>query len=395
MAKLNDFITVHHITQTARLSRTLDLNEIKQKKLALRIITRNSPETYFLWRGTLMGFEYELMREFAKRQNVRLDIIVADNYQHMIKLLEQGKGDVIAAGLSRTEERQSELKFSIRYNRISELIVAHKDSPPINSFADLQGRNISIRQSSAFWQTAQQLAKEHGVNVIASSESIPTELLIAQVADKTIDLTIADSNLISIEKRFRNNLVTPLTLKENVPHAYAVRDNNQQLLKALNAFIKKEYRGTFYNVIKSKYFSSAKRLKRYRQQRISADSDLSPYDQLVKDNARKYQFDWRLITSQMFQESRFDPNALSAAGAQGLMQVLPRTGKEMGYIDLTQPQQSIAAGVQYMDWTRARFSIDLPLEEKMFFALAAYNAGIGHVRDAQKLAVKMGLSRNK
>jgi len=393
--KLNEFISVHHVSQTFRSERKFDLKQINQKNLTLRVITRNSPETYFLWRGELMGFEYELMREFSKRHKVRLEVIVAESYQQMKALLKQGKGDVIAAGLSRIAERKPELKFSFRYNRVSELLVAHKESPLIKDFQDLKGRTISIRKTSAFWSTAQQLGQEYGANIIAADEQLPTELLIAQVANKVIDLTIADSNLISIEKRFRDNIVTPLTLKENVPYAYAVRDNNPQLLNALNAFIKKEYRGTFYNVIKSKYFASQNRLKRYRKDRISVDSGLSPYDQQVKINARKYQFDWRLITSQMFQESRFNPDALSSAGAQGLMQVLPRTAKELGYIDLTKPEQSIAAGIKYLDWTRARFEKDIPVEDKIYFALAAYNAGFGHVRDAQKLARKMNLRDDK
>ena len=393
--KLNEFIAVHHIANTSRLTRTDDLDLLKQNKQSLRVITRNSPETYFLWRGELMGFEYELMREFTKRKGLRLEIIVADTFQQMKELLEQGKGDVIAAGLSRTEERRLQLRFSSRYNRVSELLVANKDNLPIKKLSDLKDRAISVRRSSAFWQTAQELANTYGVKIIAADENLPTELLIAQVASKKIDLTIADSNIVSIEKRFRDNIETPLTLKEGVPYAYAVRKNNPKLLTALNAFIKKEYRGTFYNVVKAKYFASQKRLTSYRSDRITADSMLSPYDQLVKQNARNYQFDWRLITSQMFQESRFNPDAKSSAGAQGLMQVLPRTAKELGFDDLTKPEQSVAAGVQYLDWTRARFSKDIPLEERLFFALAAYNAGFGHVRDAQRLAKQMNLREDK
>lgn len=393
--KLNEFIAVHHIAHTSRQIRKIDFKSIKQKNLSLRMITRNSPETYFLWRGQLMGFEYELMKEFSKRHNVRLEVIVADNYQQMKSLLENGEGDIIAAGLSRILERESEFKFSTRYNRVSELLVANKNSAAIEQLSDLNGRTISVRKSSAFWATAKKLADQYGVKIVAADENIPTEILIAQVADKEIDLTIADSNLVSIEQRFRDNVVAPLILKENIPYAYAVRQDNLQLLGSINAFIKKEYRGTFYNVIKGKYFASKKRLTSYRKDRVTAGSTLSPYDQLVKDKARKYQFDWRLIVSQMFQESRFNPNAMSSAGAQGLMQVLPRTAKELGFLDLNNPEQSIAAGIQYLDWTRARFSKNIPLEERLFFALAAYNAGFGHVRDAQKLAKKMGLRSDK
>jgi membrane-bound lytic murein transglycosylase F len=389
--KLNEFIAAHHVEQSPQASRKLDLNQIKKRKQPLRMITRNSPETYFLWRGELAGFEYELMREFAKRHKVRLEVVVADSYEQMKQLLQQGKGDVIAAGLSRTPERQKELQFSFRYNRVSEQLVSHQGSPVINGLEDLKDRTITVRKSSAFWQTAQTLAKEYGAKVLPAEEDMPTELLIAQVANKSIDLTIADSNLIGIEQRFRDNLHVSMTLQEKVPYAWALRKHNPQLLNALNAFIKKEYRGTFYNVVKTRYFGNKKRQKNYRENRIQADSALSPYDNLVKGIAREHQFDWRLITSQMFQESRFNPKAKSSAGALGLMQILPRTGKELGYDNLTNPEESIKAGIKYLDWTRDRFSDDIPVQQRLFFALAAYNAGYGHVKDAQRLAKKMNL----
>jgi len=393
--QLNAFISVHHISINMAQARTLDLKQMQLQNLPLRVITRNSPETYFMWRGELVGFEYELMREFAKRHQLRLEVIVAQSYQEMVQLLEQGKGDVIAAALSKTDSRAKQLTMSKKYNMVSEKLVSHKNSKPIKQWLDLKGRSISIRKSSAFWPTAQQLAQQYGALLIAADEALSTELLIAQVANKEIDLTIADSNLLAIEQQFRAEIISPLTLKEGIPYAYAVRNNNQQLLMALNSFVKKEYRQLFFNIVKNKYFSNTKKKKQYRAKRIQANSNLSPYDDMVKAKAREYQFDWRLITAQMYQESRFNPKARSSAGAQGLMQVLPRTGKEMGFTDLTNPQQSIAAGIQYLDWSRARFSKDLPLQEQVYFSLAAYNAGFGHVKDAQRLAKQMNLRSDK
>ncbi|TQV72012.1 transporter substrate-binding domain-containing protein [Aliikangiella marina] len=395
--KINEFIALQHVAEVESQSRQLDLDRMKKQGLPLRMITRNSPETYFLLRGELMGFEYELMREFAKRNALKLEIIVADSLDEMTTLLREGKGDIIAAGLSRTAERKSEidLAFSIRYKRVSELMVAHKDSAPINALADLKGRTINVRPTSAFWSTAQELAKEYGANVASVEETISTEMLIGQVAEQTIDLTIADSNLVSIEMQFRDDIVTPLTLNESIPYSYLVRKNNPNLLNAINGFIRKEYRKTFYNVVKNKYFSDQKRQQRHREQRITQGSTLSPFDDIVKEKSSKFQFDWRLIVSQMYQESRFNPKAKSNAGALGLMQVLPRTGKELGFTDLTDPVQSIHAGVQYMNWTRQRFSQDMPTQERLFFALAAYNAGFGHVRDAQRIAKELNLDPNK
>ncbi|MCG7532091.1 transporter substrate-binding domain-containing protein [Psychrobium sp. MM17-31] len=391
LEKLNNFIAVHHISSSTAQPRFLDLTAMKEKHLPLRMITKNSPETYFMWRGELVGFEYELMHEFAKRHKLRLEVVVADSYQEMEDLLNQGKGDVIASALTKTDSRMQQLTMSRKYHTVSELLVSHEQSDKITQLADLNGRSITVRKSSAFWQTAQQLAKEYGAIIVAADESLSTELLIAQVANQEIDLTIADSDLVAIEQKFRSNIVTPLTLNNDIEYGYAMRKDNQQLLSALNQYAKKEYRQLFFNIVKNKYFKNTKHQKQHRAKRISADSALSPYDVLVQPKAQEYQFDWRLIVAQMYQESRFNPNAKSAAGAQGLMQIMPRTGKEMGFNDLTNPEQSIGAGVQYLDWTRARFSKNLALQEQIYFSLAAYNAGFGHVKDAQLLAKQMNL----
>lgn len=398
--ELNEFISVHHVMQMVEPERTIDFKQLVKDNLPLRVITRNSPETYFLWRGELLGFEYELMRKFADIHKVKLVIVVADSYEEMLELLAEGKGDIIAAGLSRTKARtkqitNAKLATSIRYNRVKEQLVAHQESMPINKLIDLQGRTITIRKSSSFWATAQRLAKDFGANIVIANEDIATEILISQVADKEIDLTIADSNLIAIESSFRPQIITPLTFKEDVPYAYLVRKNNPQLLAYLNEFVRKYYRGTFYNVVKNKYFYNEKLQKSHKEHRLVSGSTLSPYDDIVRAYVQPYNFDWRLIVSQMYQESRFNPLASNATGAFGLMQMLPRTAAELGVDDLKDPEQAIASGVQYLDWTRDRFSKDLAVQEQIFFSLASYNAGYGHVKDAQRLARQLGLRSDR
>jgi membrane-bound lytic murein transglycosylase F len=396
--KLNNFISEHHVIQIAEPNRKFDFQTLQKKKLPLRVITRNSPETYFLWRGELRGFEYELMRRFAKLNDLKLEMVVANSYDEMLTMLKEGRGDMIAAGLSKTQDRlvkQQKMQSSIRYNRVSELLVAHKDSPTINNLADLKGRTITVRRTSSFWQTAEQLAKEYKVTLVAADELFATEILISQVADKTIDLTIADSNLVAIEQNFREEIITPLKLKDNVAYAYVIRNNNPQLLNSLNEFIRQHYRQTFYNVVKNKYFKNSKNQNKLRESRLQVGSDLSPYDDIIKDNVSEYHFDWRLIVSQMYQESRFDPLAHNLTGAKGLMQMLPRTAEELGVTNLNEPEQAISSGIRYLNWTRDRFSKNLPVQEQIFFSLASYNAGYGHVKDAQRLARQIGLRDDK
>ena len=128
---------------------------------------------------------------------------------------------------------------------------------------------------------------------------------------------------------------------------------------------------------------------------MEAGKAISPYDDLVKKESLKYGLDWRLITSQMYQESRFNPKARSFAGAQGLLQVMPRTGRQFGYTNLTKPENGVAAGLAYLDWLEQRFPARLDLAEKLYFTLAAYNAGHGHVEDARRLAQRLGKDPDK
>jgi membrane-bound lytic murein transglycosylase F len=136
-------------------------------------------------------------------------------------------------------------------------------------------------------------------------------------------------------------------------------------------------------------------MTRQRDQRI-VGRDLSPYDAVVRSYAEPLGFDWRLVVAQMYHESGFDPDRRSFAGARGLLQVLPRTARELG-VDpgqLSDPRVNVEAGVRYLDWTRARFP-DLSVGEQLWFALASYNAGVGHVRDARRLARRQGLDPNR
>ena len=122
---------------------------------------------------------------------------------------------------------------------------------------------------------------------------------------------------------------------------------------------------------------------------------ISPYDKLVRKYSDRYGFDWRLVTAQMYQESKFNPKAKSQVGARGLMQLMPRTAKAMGVINTSDPAHSIKGGVKYLDWLRDRFDTSLPISERLWFSLAAYNAGAGHVQDARRLASQMGYDANR
>ena len=393
---VNDFLGRHHLAGQGEFIARDDLPKIKSNKV-LRVLTRNNASTYFLWRGELYGFEYELAQRFAEQHDLRLEMVVPPSRDLLIPWLLQGKGDMIAAAMTINDERQQEgVSFTRPYNTISEIVVSRKDDP-IESAEQLAGRTVVIRQSSAYWQSMEALQQQGvALTLVAAPEELETEELIAQVARNEIDITIADSNILDIELTWRDDIRAAFTL-ETHQHGWVVRQENPQLLKAMDAFHKKEHRGLFYNVTYKKYFTNPKRILSHIEERADTaeNNALSPYDELVRKYAKHYGFDWRLIVSQMYQESRFDPAAKSWVGALGLLQVMPRTAKELGIKDLHIPDSGLNAGVQYLNWLLQRFEPELDIGERMWFSLAAYNAGLGHVRDARSLARKKGWDGDK
>ncbi len=393
LTALNAFLNKRPLARHTPAIALDDLSEI-HKRGVLRVLTRNNPATYFLWHGELMGFEYELARHFAKQHQLDVEMIVPPTREDLIPWLLEGKGDMIAASLTVTDQRQAQgVAFSRPYLTTSEFIVARarESADRLASVTDLAGRTIVVRRSSAYWDTIDTL-KQAGlaINLEAAPEDLETEELITKVGGGEYDLTVADSHILDIEQTWRNDIRAAFSLGDPRPLGWAVRASNPELLDIINRYIKKEYRGLRYNMTVKKYFHNPRTIRQHAEFRTTHPDALSPYDSVVQRYAKAYGFDWRLIVAQMYQESRFNPNARSWAGAVGLMQILPRTAKSVGFTDVTTPEHGIEAGVKYLQWVRERFEPELPVDVRTWFALAAYNAGPGHVHDARHLARKLG-----
>jgi membrane-bound lytic murein transglycosylase F len=389
---LNNFLNRENLISRSGKNYKADLDQIKERNV-LRVITRNNAATYFLWRGELMGFEYELAKHFADRMGVRLEMVVAPTRDVLLRWLVQGKGDMVAASLTIPEINPSPtVRYSRPYNKVYEIIVGRSDDDEMDDISQLAGRTICVRRSSSYWRTLQDI-RQQGVdmNIKVVPENEETEQIIAKVASGDYDLTLADSNILNIELTWRDDIKGLLNLGKEVSHGWVVRTDSPKLLQAVNDYLDEEYRGLFYNITHKKYFEKPKTIAKRLQQRVDrGDGQLSPYDDMVRQYAQEYNFDWRLVVAQMYQESRFDPQAKSWAGARGLMQVMPRTARELGIHNLRDPKQGLEAGVKYLDWVRERFEPELPVKDRMWFTLAAYNAGVGHVRDARALARRQG-----
>jgi membrane-bound lytic murein transglycosylase F len=211
-----------------------------------------------------------------------------------------------------------------------------------------------------------------------------------------ISASVADSNIVQLEMTYNNNIRSAGPLGDVTEISWVARKNQPALKTELDAFMKKLYKGTFYNIMVNKYFKDSKGSRSDQKLRADRGGRLSPYDELVKKHSKTFELDWRLITSQMYQESRFDPNAKSWVGAKGLMQVMPRTAQELKVDNVEQPDNGILAGVKLMARYSNYFnSPDISAKDRIRFALASYNCGPGHVYDARELASQMGLNPNK
>lgn len=391
---LNKFLNKRHLELEMVKSYREDFPSMKQRKL-LRLVTFQSPVNYFYDRGRLKGFEYELVKKFAEIHGMRLDVVIADSHDEMQELLNEGLGDVIAASVP--EGRYTELtsvKITRPYNYATPALVGRANETIVD-IRELAGRTVLLASESPYLATLQGI-KEQGVDIsiMTADAEMDTEAVLFRVSQGIYDLTVIGSHEINAEFSRQLNLKAHFTLSDPQPLVWAVRQANTQLLSELNEFIEMEYRKGFYNVIYSRYIDKPNARK--ADSRLFAQIDqLSPYDEIVHKYAEYYSFDWRLIIAQMYQESHFNPEAISEAGAEGLMQLLPTTAKMVGIDNLIDPDDSIYGGVRYMAYLRSQFEDSLALEDRTWFTLASYNAGYNRVKKARELAEKMNLDRNR
>lgn len=397
---LNRFISHQQLVQFERERHTGDLTTIKRIR-TLRVATRNSAANYFLWRGQLLGFEYELARRFADQLGVRLEVVVAGTGESLLDMVRDGRADVAAAFLTPpTREGTEDIAWSRPYHHAMRQVVTDDRDRSIRGIDDLHGRTFHVDSDSDAWDLLEGLREQRGIEV--ELRAVPpdeaAETTIAKVASGEYDLTLADDHIVRSIRVWNDRVRPVLDLGEPVSHRWAVRADNDALHAAVNRYLEQTYRSEFYNVVYAKYFKDHERIQRFQAQRVdlSNDRQLSPYDDIVREYAGQYGFDWRLLVAQMFQESGFNTDSRSWVGARGLMQIMPRTAQQVGVTgDLSDPEVNIHASILYLDWLRDRFEEDLAVQDRMWFMLAAFNAGTGHVRDARRLADRLGLDPDR
>ena len=369
------------------------LEEIKESG-KITVITRNNAHCYYTYRDKPMGFEYDLAKAFSDYLGVSLNVVTS-HWEKLFDVLNRGGGDFIAASLTKTPSREELIDFSDECLAIQQQAVIHTSNYNTRKIEDLKGKTIHVRRGTSYEERLNEL-KNEGLDItIQLHEDTPTEELIRMVAEKEIEVTIADSNVAFLNRRYYPDVKIAFPIEEQQSLAWGVKKGEAGLQGVINEFFKKiKDDGTFAKIYK-KYYSNVEifdyvDLKKYHRR---LKTRLPKYKETIKRVAEKHGFDWRLIAATIYQESHFNPRAKSFTGVRGMMQLTLDTAKDMGIENRLDPEQSITGGVKYLKRLYERYD-DVEDPDRVLITLASYNVGHGHIVDAQKIAKEKNLDPN-
>jgi len=383
----------------------LRIDSIKQRG-KLIAITHNNTTGYFIYKGLPMGMHYDMLKILSKKLDVELELIVEDNIEKAFELIKKGKADILAYDLTYTNERSKVFNFTqaIGYNK--QVIVQRKKTYGkkakktafIKRALDLDGKKIYTQKGSIFKTELEHIEEITGSDFDIVEDSTHTqEELILMVSNGIIDYTACDARIAMANQAFVGNLDYSIAISVEQKLCWAVAPTADSLKTYINSWLKKFTKGTRYAVLNKKYFKTNHSPIYLDKKNLPIRGGrLSPYDKIIKKYAKELGWDWRLLASMIYQESRFNAKAVSWAGAQGLMQLMPATAERFQLTKPFNPEHNIKAGVAFLKWIENQFDdAGIAEEERIKFMLASYNAGLGHVSDARKLAKKYGKDENK
>ena len=365
----------------------------------LRVITRNSPATYFQDRNGETGFEYELVKRFADDLGVELKIETADNLDDLFTQLGKPNGPVLAAaGLVESEKRRQEARFSHPYLEVTPQIIYRNGQSRPTTAADLVGKRITVLKGSSHADQLAELKLQYPGIDYEESDAVEVVDLLRMVDEGQIDLTLVDSNEVAMNQVYFPNVRVAFDLGNARSQRWAVAaGEDNSLLNEINDFLDKVEKNGTLQRLKDRYYGhvdvlgyvGAYTFAQHLQQR------LPKYEKHFRAYAKEEKVDWRLLAAIGYQESLWQPAVTSKTGVRGLMMLTQNTAQAMGVSNRLDAKQSIMGGAKYLAKIKDELDDSIAEPDRTWFALAAYNVGTGHLEDARTLAKREGLNPNK
>ena len=356
-----------------------------QARGTLRVAVDNNSSSYYIYRGRRMGFEYELLLDLGKRLGVQVEFIVAADIDDAFAQLEDGRVDLIAMNLQ--QNTGTNVSYTEAIGSMSTVLVGREK---LLSWDSLGKDTVVVRKGAVY--TSQLARLKDSLDLDFSILEVPDheETLLDRLVEKEINWTVAEKTVAQTNATYYDDLRLGLDVSKEGTVTWAMRNTSTDLLQVVNTWLLEKKKRLIPDLY-TKYFLNSKN-QHFRT--TSAYSSLggnriSVYDELIQENAKTLGWDWRLLAAVVYKESAFDTTALSYAGAQGLLQLMPVTLERFGVTNPSDPAESLRGGVKYLQYLDKFWMERVPeTNERIKFILASYNIGQGHVEDAWKLTLK-------
>lgn len=379
-------------------SPNLTVLEQVQRHGVLKVVTRNAPTTYYIGPEGPVGPEFELARGFADFLGVDLEIYTLETIARILPEVTDGKAHLAAAALTATASREAALEFGPTYRTVTQQLVYRQGTSMPRAVEQTYGRRLEVVAGSSFVETLEALRMEAPDLTWLENPMRDVQELLAQVANGEIDLTVADSTAVEINQFFYPDIRVAFDLSEPKPVAWAFRagDDHSLVEAARRYFDEIEANGRLAE-INDRYLGHTDRFDyvgtRTFLQHI--DTRLPRYREWFEEAAGEHRMDWRLLAAISYQESHWNPRAVSPTGVRGLMMLTLRTAEAVGVTDREDPEQSIQGGARYLQRVIEKIPERIPEPDRTWMALAAYNVGFGHLEDARRITQRRGLDPDR
>ena len=373
-----------------------------QESGTLKLITRNSPNTYFIEKGKPAGFEYDLAKAYAEHIGVELELVLPNDFNAIFTDLGERKGHIAGSMLTNTPERQALFQFTQPYLKTTTALIYRqtqgKKAP--KSVEDLTKGNkkIVVLGNSSHAELLLNLKEQHPNLTWEETDQYSSTELLEQVHNKEIDYTIVDTVTFNSQKSFFPGLHTAFDLDEPQPLAWMLsKHHDQSLRNSINQFLRLEQTQTLIAALQEKYFNRKNPLNFYDTVAFKKDMQtrFPKIEQYFHMAEQETDIDWQLLASIAYQESHWNPKAVSPTGVKGIMMLTNAAAKEVKVSDRTDPMESIIGGAHYLIIVKKKIPDRIPDPDHTWFALAGYNVGYGHLEDARVLTSRAGLNPDK
>jgi membrane-bound lytic murein transglycosylase F len=360
----------------------------------LRVVTRNTPAAFYYGADEPRGIEYELARGYAAKLGVGLRIYIDDR---VFADLESGKAQIAAASLAISDARRGTVAFGPAYQRIEPLVIYRRGTARPRTLSDLRNGRLEIVANSSHAALLERLRAEEPLLTWIEHGQRSSEELIRRVAEGEIDYTVADSHLFELLRHFYPDLRTAFTLGPPDRIAWALPKDDPELRESIAAYFAEiEANGELKKILDRYYFASnefdyvgSRALIRH------VGTRLPRYREFFLEAERSTGVDWRLLAAIAYQESHWDPQAVSPTGVRGMMMLTEHTAAMMEVGDRHDARSSILGGAHFYLRTRRKIPERIGEPDRTWLSVAAYNLGFGHVEDARILTQRQGASPDR